>query len=148
MKVLIEGTKSLRGVNRRAIKTAAKKVLHLLNLDGAELSILLVGDEEMREINAEYRGKDRPTDVISFAMSDGEFPTLNKDILGDVVISLDTAKRQAIERGVTIAQEVNFLLIHGILHLNGYDHERSEPERLKMEKKEMELIEELEQGLI
>lgn len=117
-------------------------------MDGAELSILLAGDEEMREINAEYRGKDRPTDVISFAMSDGEFPALNKDILGDVVISLDTAKRQAIERGVTIAQEVNFLLIHGILHLNGYDHERSEPERLKMEKKEMELIEELEQGLI
>ena len=123
-------------------------ILHLLNLDGAELSILLVGDEEMRGINAEYRGKDRPTDVISFAMSDGEFPGLNEDILGDVVISLDTAKRQAIERDVSITQEVNFLLIHGILHLNGYDHEKSEPERLKMEKKERELIEELEQNLI
>ena len=117
-------------------------------MDGAELSILLVGDEEMRGINAEYRGKDRPTDVISFAMSDGEFPGLNEDILGDVVISLDTAKRQAIERDVSITQEVNFLLIHGILHLKGYDHEKSEPERLKMEKKERELIEELEQNLI
>lgn len=126
----------------------AKRVLLLLNLGGAELSILLVGDEEMRSINSEYRGKDRPTDVISFAMSDGEFSSLNKDILGDVVISLDTAKRQAIERGVTIVEEVNFLLIHGILHLNGYDHERSESERLKMEKKERELIEALEQGLI
>jgi len=99
----------------------------------------------MRGINAEYRGKDRPTDVISFAMSDGEFPGLNKDILGDVVISLDTARRQAVERGVSIRQEVDFLLIHGILHLNGYDHERGEPERLKMEKKERELIKELEQ---
>ncbi|MDT8318199.1 MAG: rRNA maturation RNase YbeY [bacterium] len=138
----------MRGVRRREINKAAKKVLHLLNLDGAELSILLVGDEEMRCINSEYRGKDRPTDVISFAMSDGEFPGLNKDILGDVVISLDTAKRQAVERGVTIMEEVNFLLIHGILHLSGYDHERSEPARLKMEKKERELIEELEQGLI
>ena len=145
MKVLIEGTKSLRGVNRREIRKAAKTVLRLLNLDGAELSILLVGDEEMRGINAEYRGKDRPTDVISFAMSDGEFPGLNKDILGDVVISLDTARRQAVERGVSIRQEVDFLLIHGILHLNGYDHERGEPERLKMEKKERELIKELEQ---
>jgi len=145
MKVLIEGTKSLRGVNRREIRKAAKTVLRLLNLDGAELSILLVGDEEMRGINAEYRGKDRPTDVISFAMSDGEFPGLNKDILGDVVISLDTARRQAVERGVSIRQEVDFLLIHGILHLNGYDHERGEPERLKMEKKERDLIKELEQ---
>ena len=114
-------------------------------MDGAELSILLVGDEEMRGINAEYRGKDRPTDVISFAMSDGQFPGLNEDILGDVVISLDTARNQAVERGVSIMHEVSFLLIHGILHLNGYDHERSKPERLKMEKKERELIEELEQ---
>ncbi len=119
-----------------------------MSLDGAELSILLVGDDEMRGINAEYRGKDRPTDVISFAMSDGEFPSLNKDILGDVVISLDTAKSQAIERGVSVMHEVNFLLIHGILHLNGYDHERSGPEKLKMEKKEKELIEDLEQSLI
>ena len=119
-----------------------------MNLDGAELSILLVGDDEMRGINSEYRGKDRPTDVISFAMSDGEFPGINKDILGDVVISLDTAKRQAIERGVSFREEVDFLLIHGILHLNGYDHERSELERLRMEEKERELIDKLEQDLV
>ena len=117
-------------------------------MDGAELSILLVGDEEMRGINAEYRGKDRPTDVISFAMGEGEFGGLNENILGDIVISLDTAKKQAIEREVSISYEVNFLLIHGILHLNGYDHERSEPERLKMEKKEREIIDVIEQDLI
>ena len=145
MKVLIEGRSRLRGVNRREVKRTAQRLLKLLSLDGAELSILLVGDEEMRDINLRYRGKDRPTDVISFAMGEGEFGDLNEYMLGDIIISLATAGRQAAERGVTVREELDFLLIHGILHLCGYDHEKSEQERLKMEEKERELMEALEQ---
>lgn len=109
----------------------------------AELSILLVDDEEMTGINTEYRGKNRPTDVIAFAMGEGEFGGLNSNILGDVVISLDTAKKQAMEGNIEVMDEVMFLLIHGILHLHGYDHEKDEAERLIMEGKEKELLEAL-----
>lgn len=110
----------------------------------AELSILLTDDEEMTVINSEYRGKNRPTDVIAFAMADGDFGLLNSNILGDVVISLDTAKKQAMERNVEIMNEVRFLLIHGILHLHGYDHEKCDMERLKMQRKEKQLLKALE----
>lgn len=94
----------------------------------------------MRAINREYRNADRPTDVITFAMREGEFSGLNENILGDVVISLDTARRQAVERGADVMDEVDFLLIHGILHLHGYDHEGDERERLRMEEKEGEIV--------
>jgi len=108
-------------------------------LTDAELSILLVDDKEMRNINREYRNVDRPTDVIAFAMREGEFSDVNREILGDVIISVDTAVRQALERGVTVMEEVTFLLVHGTLHLLGYDHEVNMEEKLKMEKKEDEI---------
>jgi len=110
----------------------------------AELSILLVDDKDMREINREYRNVDRPTDVIAFAMREGEFGELNQEILGDVIISVDTAGRQALQRGVSVMNELVFLLIHGILHLHGYDHEINMEEKAKMEKKEEEILNYLE----
>ena len=104
---------------------------------------MLTGDEEIQSINRQYRNIDRPTDVIAFAMREGEFGSLNDNILGDVVISLDTAKKQASERGVDVMDEVKFLLIHGVLHLHGYDHEGDEAERVEMERKERELFKNL-----
>ena len=82
-----------------------------------ELSIALVSDREMRALNRRWRGKDRPTDVLSF-------PLLEPDSLGDVVISIDTARRQAREGGWPLATELRRLLAHGILHCRGYDHEQ------------------------
>lgn len=105
-------------------------MLAALGVD-AELSIALVGDVEMQRLNASYRGKDRPTDVLSFEMGD-ETPGDGSRLLGDVAISLDTAARQAAERGVPVAEEIRVLLAHGILHLLGYDHERSRPEARRM----------------
>ena len=84
---------------------------------------------ESQSLNRDYRGKDRPTDVLAFAMSEGEGGGLHPDLLGDVVISLETAARQASERRKTIASEVDFLLAHGLLHLLGYDHQTDEEER-------------------
>ncbi len=77
--------------------------------------------------------------MIAFAMNEGDFAGLNENLLGDVVISLDRAKMQAEERGHAVMEEVIFLLIHGILHLHGYDHERGEAEQVKMEAKEREI---------
>lgn len=107
----------------------------------SELSVVIVGDRTIRRLNRDYLGRDKPTNVISFAMQEGDFPGLNPQILGDVVISAETAAREAGEGGVEFAARLLFLLLHGMLHLTGYDHERSgEAEARRMEEKEKELF--------
>lgn len=109
--------------------------------DDSELSISIVGDRSIRVINREYLAKDRPTNVISFSLQEGDFGGVNPGALGDVVISADTAAREAAEAGLQFAERLTFLLLHGILHLCGYDHERSgEAEARRMEAKEKELF--------
>ena len=114
-------------------------MLRALDVD-AELSVALIGDEEMHALNARYRGVDRPTDVLAFALREGEAAKLQPDLLGDVIISLDTAARQANARGIAPADEVRTLLAHGILHLLGYDHERSPAEARRMFGKQRALL--------
>lgn len=143
MTVLIDSKKRIRGIRKKDIERTARKVLELLNCRETELSILLVDDEEIRAINKEYRKIDSVTDVIAFAMREGEFGHMNEDLLGDVVISMDTARRQAGEAGRDVRYEVRFLLIHGILHLLGYDHIDDGLEKKKMEKKEKEILKRL-----
>lgn len=143
MKVLIESRRRVQGVRREEVEKTALRILRLLCSSDVELSILLIGDGEMTEINREYRGFDRSTDVLAFSMREGEFGAVNENILGDIVISLDKAKEQARERGVTIMEETSFLLLHGILHLYGYDHEGDDAERVKMEDKEREIFDKL-----
>ncbi len=101
----------------------------------------IVGDRAIRVLNRDYLEKDHPTNVISFSMQEGECSAINPDMLGDIVISADTAAREADEGGITFEERVVFLLLHGILHLTGYDHERSgENEARRMEAKEQELF--------
>lgn len=121
-----------------------------MGLPDSELSIAIVGDLTIRRLNRDYLGRDKPTNVISFSMQEGDYPELNPDLLGDVVISADTAAREAEEGGVSFAARLTFLLLHGILHLTGYDHERSgEIEAVRMEQKELELFDILEkEGLV
>ena len=106
-----------------ALRKIAETLLRALKQSRAELSIALVGDREMRPLNAKYRKKKQTTDVLSFLVEDQ--PVSGGKILGDVVISVEQARRQAKERGTTLKSEVVTLLIHGILHLLGYDHEKS-----------------------
>lgn len=93
-----------------------------------ELSILFTDDSEIKKLNMRYRRKNKATDVLSFPSAAGPGPAT----LGDVIISLPTAKRQAQKAGWTIEKETIFLLIHGILHLLGYDHERGHKEAVEM----------------
>ena len=104
----------------------------------------------MRVLNRDYLGRDKPTNVISFAMQEGEFGAVNPDVLGDVVISADTAAREADEAGESFESRLYFLLMHGILHITGYDHERSgEQEAARMEAREREIFARLqEEGLV
>ncbi len=139
MSVLVSGTASVRGINRRLLARKAKAALEAVALGGWELSVALVGDGEIRRLNREYRRRDRPTDVLSFSLREGRFGSIARS-LGDVVISLETAVRQADEQGASLGDEVDRLLVHGILHLAGYDHEVSEREARRMRRKENAIL--------
>jgi len=117
---------------------SARRLLGALGLREAELSVLLVSDREMRVLNRRYRGRDRATDVLAFAQREG--PGGAPDgLLGDVVISVDSARRQAAEGGRPLLREGERLLIHGVLHLLGYEHERSAAEAQRMQRRERAL---------
>ncbi len=128
----------------------AERILNALGLPTSELSVVIVGDRSIRILNREYLGRDKSTNVISFSMQEGEFGHVSPDLLGDVAVSADTCAREAVEGGITFNSRLVFLLLHGILHLAGYDHERSgEAEALRMESKEQELFVLLEgEGLV
>jgi len=111
-----------------------------LGCEASEVSIVIVGDEEITRLNRQYLRRNRPTNVISFPMTSGDPAALPSRLLGDVVISAETAERQAEAGGRRTGEEILFLMIHGILHLLGYDHEKNAEERRKMEAKERELL--------
>lgn len=107
--------------------------------DNNEVSMVLCDDAYIHELNLKYRGKDRPTDVLSFALNEGEEPEIidgpTDVLLGDIIISVDTARCQAEEYGHSLEREIAYLTVHGILHLLGYDHE-IEADKLEMRREE------------
>jgi probable rRNA maturation factor len=117
-----QATKS-RVVSTEEVRSAAEAMLRSLKLPRAELSVLLCDDATIHALNRDYRKKNKPTDVLAFAMREGEDGHLAGDLLGDVIISLETATRQAKERAVVTRDEVMMLLAHGLLHLLGWDHQ-------------------------
>jgi probable rRNA maturation factor len=134
-------------VPARPFKKIAQAVLDSMGRTEAELSLALVGNAEMRRLNATYRKKDYPTDVLSFPIEGA--PSAAGRLLGDVVISVDKAREQATQRGHTEHEEIVTLLIHGIVHLLGYDHERSAKDARAMKRQENKIRRALcEQGLL
>jgi len=134
------------GVDARRLKTVARALLREVHEDESGLSITLVDDARMRALNLQHRGKDKPTDVLSFPLCEPAEPRraeakpacAPEHLLGDVVISVDTARRQAADYGAPLQNEIYRLLIHGVLHVLGHDHERAE-ERRAMEAEERRL---------
>ncbi|MCL4351885.1 MAG: rRNA maturation RNase YbeY [Firmicutes bacterium] len=122
---------------RRAAQTA---LASLPGLEDAEVSILLTNDEEVHQLNRQYRGVDRTTDVLSFAQREGEFADPEDLMLGDLVISVERARSQAEDYGHSLDREISFLTVHGILHLLGWDHQTPEDEARMMEKTEGILV--------
>ena len=122
-----------------------EKVLKDLGCDDRELSIFFTDDREMSQLNSRYRAKEGTTNVLAFAMDESGAAedgclTLRSAMLGDVVISLDRAQQESMEFGETLQQRVETLLVHGVLHLVGYDHEKNEEEALLMEGMEKRLL--------
>ena len=111
-------------------------------LDNIIYNVIIINNEKIREINREYRNIDRETDVISFALEDEKsFNRTDIRVLGDIYISIDKARSQALEYGHSFKRELYFLAVHGFLHLLGYDHMKKEDEEIMFKKQEVILNE-------
>lgn len=124
-------------INIEFLQDVVKYSLEYENVDNGVVNIIIVDNEKIRTINLEYRNIDRETDVISFALEDDDtFIKLPIRILGDIYISIDKARTQAIEYGHSLKRELAFLTVHGILHLLGYDHMIKSDEEVMFQKQE------------
>ena len=121
--IRITSNQKLVKLDRAALRRDARKILELLGAGQKELSLMIVDDEGIRKINRDYLRRDRPTNVIAFSLTEGDFGDVNPGVLGDVVVSADTAAREARAAGIPVEDAILYLIIHGILHLAGYDHE-------------------------
>ena len=141
MTISIQNRQKLLTVDVGRVRRSLKRLLKELGFKDSEVSLLLVDDDQIREINKNYLQRDRPTNVISFAMTEGAFGDVHPEILGDIILSVETAARDALACDIDFMDEVEFLLIHGLLHLLGYNHENVESrESKKMKKLERELF--------
>ena len=142
MSVMISGPPdAIRGsrVDVARLRRAANAILRGIGQSKAELSVALVDDESIAELNEQYRAKPRPTDVLSFSLVEGDFADHRGGMLGDVVISVETAAAQAAERHRGLDETVTRLLVHGVLHLIGHDHE-DDGEAQEMQAEERRLL--------
>lgn len=147
IEVFIEGKISLpyESIKEEFYYSITEKTLIETETDNVSVNLILTDDEYITSINSEYRGKDKPTDVISFAYRDDPFPIIDNPMeeLGDIYISLETASKQALEYEVTFSDEIKRLIIHGVLHLLGYDHEKSHEDEKRMNSLEEKIFDKI-----
>lgn len=123
------------------VRRNLRRLLKILECNDAEICVVFVDDDKIIEFNRHYLHRDHPTNVISFAMTEGSFGDLHPEILGDIVISVETAARDAMAGHLDFMDELDFLMIHGLLHLLGYNHEDClNVEAQRMKKRERELF--------
>lgn len=129
-------------ITSEKLKLLVNKICEFIKIDNVSITIIFTDNNSIQEINKNYRNKDYATDVISFAYRENPFPGIEQGVenLGDIYLSLEKAVSQAKEYQVTFYEEVKRLLIHGVLHLIGYDHERSKEDEIEMQNKEDELF--------
>jgi len=130
-------------INEALVQRAADQLLVSTGMAEAELSILLVDDQQIAELNRTWRHKKGPTNVLAFPLTEGEDSAMAMNLLGDIVISVETAAREAKQEGLSLHSRLQVLLVHGFLHLIGYDHEKSDAEAVRMYNKERMLLQEL-----
>lgn len=140
MEILIEDRQDRYRIAHEEIEKKAKTILNALECPDGELSVLIVDDLEIARLNKTYLGRSGPTNVIAFPMRDGPFGQISPNLLGDVVISLDTAAREAQDASISVESRFDQLLIHGILHLFGFDHEKTSEQAKAMRIQEEQLL--------
>lgn len=135
------------GVDSRRVKRTVQSLLKAVGEEGSSISVSLVSDAQIQDLNKLHRGKDKPTDVLSFPLIESTLtdapaqsadPAIEERMIGDIVISVDTARRQAADYDAQLQDEIDRLLIHGVLHIVGHDHEEPD-ERARMEREERRL---------
>jgi len=140
MSILIENRQTEK-IDLRRIRSVLTKIMKHLKYEDRELSLVLVDDKGIREINKTYLARDYATNVIAFSMQEGEYGDINPRVLGDIIISVETARTDAERDRIDLADELDFLMIHGLLHLTGYNHENTTAaESSRMKDKEAELF--------
>ena len=140
MEILVRNGQRKHKIHSRQLKQRLGQILEALDQTACELSILLTDDRKIQELNCQYRDLDKPTDVLSFPQDSAAVNEKGIPLLGDVVISVETAARQAEEHLLTLDEELALLAIHGILHLRGFNHERSRKEARQMQQQTRELF--------
>ena len=115
-----------------------------MGCDAHEISIVITDNDQIQQLNKTYRRVDKPTNVLAFPMQEGRFSDITPGLLGDVVISCETAQQEADSANISLLERMSQLLIHGILHLMGFDHETSQRDAQKMENKSLELLRKIE----
>ena len=140
MDILITSQQKLPGLKSLTIKRNLQKALKDLAYDEGEVSILFTDDTTISQLNKRYRGIDGPTNVLAFPMSEPGSPEDSSGMLGDIVVSLDRAVKESEDLGESLEETVYRLLIHGLLHLLGYNHERSFEEELRMNEEQTRLL--------
>jgi len=128
VRVVVEGG-PYRGVGAREVGRRARAMLVALQMEEAELSLVLTNDEQIHKLNATYRNKDKPTDVLAFAQREAAHEGGDEALLGDVIVSVPTARRQAKGASHDVLSEVTMLVAHGLLHLLGWDHDTDARDR-------------------
>ncbi len=147
MKIQIENNQTKINIDRRKIRSVVLKLLNILDCANKELSITFVDDNTIKQLNKHYLQRDHSTNVLSFSLQEGEYGNINPDILGDIVISAETAQRDAATSNLSLSEEIDFLIIHGLLHLLGFNHENTtKTQTTKMQIKERELFGMLNSG--
>ena len=130
-------------VNEALVRRTAERLLVLTGMPDAELSLLLADDKQIAELNSFWRRKNGPTNVLAFSLTEEPDSAMALNMLGDIVISVEIAAREAEKAGLSLHSHLQELLVHGFLHLIGYDHEKSGSEAVRMHNKERELLQEL-----
>lgn len=143
IEIFTEGNISLpyENISKRLLEQNVKKICRYLELNKVIITLIITDNKYIQNINREYRKKNRPTDIISFAYREKLFPSdgIKTEQLGDIFISFEKALENSRAAGNSFKNEIKHLLVHGILHLIGYDHERDNDD-IKMKKKEKEII--------
>jgi probable rRNA maturation factor len=124
---------------KKITQNVLKVVLEERSRPNAEVSVVFIDDGEMRNLNRTFRGVNKSTDVLAFPINDGRFADINPDTLGDIVISVPKARDQAVAKEFSIERELSVLLIHGLLHLLGFDHE-TDKDAIVMQEQEQECL--------
>jgi probable rRNA maturation factor len=129
-----------RKIDTKRAAVSLRRILNHLGCRGGEVNVVYIDDEKIRKYNREYLGRNKPTNVISFSMAEGEFGNLDAQVLGDILISVESAERDAADFSFELHEMLDYLMIHGVLHLLGYHHESDVESAKKMLEKERELF--------